>query len=491
MDMDGWMQPEQEQMAQYAEAFYGLAGLFQRLPCQKERLSEEELRVLFEDVKERVCVKCRKEKECWGDACFSNCRVLYECLREMERSGAFSSEQEQYLRRSCSRPGQMALALQAGYEEARNNLLWSNRMLEQRQAAGEQIYQTAELLRHTAQSFADASGMEQRVAKKLRRELQYLNVALDDIRAFAREPDKTEYYLTVHAANRSALPGGAIWKEYLAPRLGKRASVVSARSVAEVLSDSCGEKMCPAPDCRAGVTDAPMIFHFVPDAHYQLFCGVARVTKTGEMVSGDNYTLLQKDNGKVIMSLADGMGSGVEANQESEKVIELLEQFLMAGFPQETAVRLINSCMLLQNGRQIFSTIDLCMIDLYNAKCDMIKFGAAASFLIDEKEIEVIRSGALPPGVMQQSNYESLHRTLRPGASIVMMTDGVTDALGGENREQAMAELIIRTKTRNAQEYARRLMERVYLAQKRQARDDMTILIGTIFERKQSRSWNG
>ncbi|MCC8102583.1 MAG: SpoIIE family protein phosphatase [Clostridiales bacterium] len=484
MDMDGWMHPEQEQMAQYAEAFYGLAGLFQKLPCQKERLGEEELRMLFEDVRERACVKCRKEKECWGDAYFSNCQVLYECLREMEHRGTVSLEQEQYLRKNCSRPGQLSLALRAGYEEARNNLLWSNRMLEQRQAAGEQIYQTAELLRQTAQSFAGASGAEQRVAKKLRRELQYLNVELDDIRAFAREADRIEYYLTMHAGNRSPLPGGVIWKEYLAPRLGRQVQVVSARSVAEALSDSCGEKMCPAPDCRAGVTDVPTIFHFVPDTNYQLFCGVARVTKTGEMISGDNYTLLQKDSGKVVMSLADGMGSGAEANRESEKVIELLEQFLAAGFPQETAVRLINSCMLLQNGSQIFSTIDLCMIDLYNAKCDMIKFGAAATFLIDEREIEVIRSGALPPGVMQQSDYESLHRTLRSGASIVMMTDGVSDALPGENREQAMAELIIRTKTRNAQEYARRLLERVYLSQERQARDDMTILIGTIFEKK-------
>ncbi|MCD7832397.1 MAG: SpoIIE family protein phosphatase [Lachnospiraceae bacterium] len=482
--MDGWKRPEQEQMAKFAEAFYGLAGLFQRMPCQRERLGEAELRVLFENVRERACVKCQKEKTCWGDAYFSNCRALYDCLREMECSGKISPEQEQYLRENCGRPGQLSLSLRAGYEEARDQLLWSNRMLEQRQAAGEQIYQTAELLRQTAQGYADASGAELRVAKKLRRELLYLDVELDDICAFAREKDKTEYYLTVHAGKRSPLPNAAVWKDFRMPRFGKRVQVVSARSVAEALSDSCGEKMCPAPDCRAAVTDVPTIFHFVPDTNFQLFCGVARITKTGEMVSGDNYTLLQKNSGKVVMSLADGMGSGTEANRESEKVIELLEQFFEAGFPQELAVRLINSCMLLQNGSQIFSTIDLCMVDLYNAKCDMIKFGAAATFLIDDREIEVIRSDALPSGVMQQTDYESLHRTLKSGASIVMMTDGVSDALPGENHEKDMAELIIRTKTRNAQEYARKLMERVYLLQRRQARDDMTILIGTIFEKR-------
>ena len=112
------------------------------------------------------------------------------------------------------------------------------------------------------------------------------------------------------------------------------------------------------------------------------------------------------------MSLADGMGSGAGACRESEKVIELLEQFMEAGFPQETAVRMINSCMLLQNQQQMFSTIDLCMVDLYNAKCDMIKSGASATFIKQENEIEVIGSSAFPAGLIQQSDYESMHRQL-------------------------------------------------------------------------------
>ena len=64
-----------------------------------------------------------------------------------------------------------------------------------------------------------------------------------------------------------------------------------------------------------------------------------------------------------------------------------------------------------------------------------------------------------------------------------MMTDGVLEALPQEGREQHMAELIGRSATKNAKEYARRLMEKVYLMQKLQARDDMTILVGTIWEK--------
>ena len=154
-----------------------------------------------------------------------------------------------------------------------------------------------------------------------------------------------------------------------------------------------------------------------------------------------------------------------------------------AGFPQETAVRMINSCMLLQNRQQMFSTIDLCMVDLYNAKCDIMKSGAASTFIKTGNEIEVIGGSTFPSGVMQQSDYESMHRKLESGSTIIMMTDGVLEALPSDDREQQMAELIGRLATRNAKEYARRLMEKAYLMQKLKARDDMTILVGSIWEK--------
>jgi stage II sporulation protein E len=131
----------------------------------------------------------------------------------------------------------------------------------------------------------------------------------------------------------------------------------------------------------------------------------------------------------------------------------------------------------------MYSTIDLCMVDLYNAGCDLIKSGAAPTFIRYGDEIEVIPSSAFPAGILQQSDYENRHYQLKSGSTIIMMTDGVLEALPEEGREQRMVELIGRSFTDNAREFARRLMERVYLMQKLQARDDMTILVGTIWKK--------
>lgn len=452
--------PEREQLERYAEAFYGLARLFQKMPCQKERLGDTQMEELFAEVKDYACAGCGREKLCWEKDYFGSCRLLYELLLEVECEGSVSAGMTEHLAKQCARPEAVKQTLLGAYGQARLNLMWNNRMMEQRMAAGEQIFQTAELLRRSAMGFKDMPEREQKIRQKMRKELRFLGIEIGAVRVFQGEGERPEIYLLLRCVDQAC---------------------VSAKSIAGMLSECCGQKMRPAWNCQAAVTAEPANFHFVPDTQFQIFCGTASITRAGEMVSGDNFAFLQKDTGKVVMSLADGMGSGVGACRESEKVIELLEQFLDAGFPQETAVRMINSCMLLQNYEQMFSTIDLCMVDLYNAKCDIVKSGAAPTFLCRGNEIEVISSNAFPTGVMQQSDYESLHRQLESGSSIIMMTDGVLDALPQEGREQMMVELIGKSASRNAKEYARRLMEKVYLMQKLQARDDMTILVGKLW----------
>lgn len=454
--------PEQEQIRKYAEAFESLAKLFQELPCQKERLGDRELEEMFGEIRDKLCRDCPDGGRCWGEQYFRTGRMLYERICALEETGESFVEPDEDWNEMCRKADRGREILREAYEEARQDLLWKNRMLEQRAAAGEQIGRTAELLEQLAERFARAPKLERILWKKLRREFWYLGVQMSSLRIFPFDGEKKEIYLTLRSQGKAC---------------------VSARTVGEILSGCLQEELCPAWNCQGAVLPQPASFHFVPAARYQMLCGVSRITKAGELVSGDNYALLQKETGKVILSLADGMGSGVGACRESEKVIELLEQFLDAGFPQETAVRMINSCMLLQNRGQMYSTIDLCTVDLYNAECDLTKSGAAATFLCHGEEIEAIASSAYPPGVLQQADYDCVHRKLSPGDTVIMITDGVLEAFPEGEGIEAMKELIRKTACRSAKEFARRLMERAYLMQELEARDDMTVLVGRIWEK--------
>ena len=58
---------------------------------------------------------------------------------ELEESGQVSEKLIRTWKGTCIQPDYGAEALTREYEEARRELLWKNRMLEQRAAAGEQV----------------------------------------------------------------------------------------------------------------------------------------------------------------------------------------------------------------------------------------------------------------------------------------------------------------------------------------------------------------
>ena len=91
-DASVWPRPEKEQLERYAEAFYGLSGLFQAMPCQKERLGDVDLERLFREVKEQVCAECSRSGLCWENQYFDSCQVFYDVLEGVRRSRAEKSD---------------------------------------------------------------------------------------------------------------------------------------------------------------------------------------------------------------------------------------------------------------------------------------------------------------------------------------------------------------------------------------------------------------
>ena len=117
------------------------------------------------------------------------------------------------------------------------------------------------------------------------------------------------------------------------------------------------------------------------------------------------------------MCLSDGMGSGMDACRESEIVVELLEQFLESGFTQETAARMVNSALVLKGREGMFSTVDICALDLYTGICSFLKAGAASTFIKRDQLVEVISSE-----VLQQDWFSRLILIPLPGNFIMEIT---------------------------------------------------------------------
>ena len=157
---------------------------------------------------------------------------------------------------------------------------------------------------------------------------------------------------------------------------------ISMTEIAQLLSKYCEISMVPVNGSRCIVNGEYHTVHFAEDVSYQVLYGTARLTREEEKVSGDNYICRQEDGGRFVMCLSDGMGSGMEACRESETVVELLEQFMESGFSQETAAKMVNSALVLKGEEGMFSTVDICAVDLYTGICNFLKAGAGQLFMI-------------------------------------------------------------------------------------------------------------
>ena len=199
-------------------------------------------------------------------------------------------------------------------------------------------------------------------------------------------------------------------------------------------------------------------------------------------MSGDNFTFHEGLPRQVIMSLSDGMGSGMLASEDSGKVVELTEQLLETGFSARSALKLVNTVLLLAGTEQNPATLDLCCVDLYTGVMEAMKLGAVPTFVLCRDGVEIMESGNLPMGVLKCVEPTLLSRKLWDNDRIIMVSDGILEALPGENKEETLKEFLEGSGNGNPQEMADRILDFAASFQDRPG-DDMTVLVGGIFER--------
>ena len=116
--------PGREYVERYAEAFYRLAESYQGMPKKRERLGDEEMEHIFQQLRDRQCTQCSCQEECWGDNYYEVCRRTYRGLKAMEEGETAVPEELKDFSRVCCRGSQMCIRDRArsAQEQAKENL---------------------------------------------------------------------------------------------------------------------------------------------------------------------------------------------------------------------------------------------------------------------------------------------------------------------------------------------------------------------------------
>ena len=184
----------------------------------------------------------------------------------------------------------------------------------------------------------------------------------------------------------------------------------------------------------------------------------------------------------MVAVLSDGMGSGEKACDDSERIIEKMERLLEAGFRKETAVQMINGALVAAGQEEHMSTLDLCDINMYTGACEFVKAGAACSYIKRGRLVDRLSARNLPLGVFWEMSPEIHTRTLQSGDYVIMLSDGVLEALSEGIGEEAFPEIIGKMEYSNPNEIANQILAYAIGQSRGRIRDDMTVLVTGIWD---------
>lgn len=222
-----------------------------------------------------------------------------------------------------------------------------------------------------------------------------------------------------------------------------------------------------------------------PEPPLELNVEIVRLAKGGGSLSGDTCSHVELGGGKTALLLSDGMGSGDRASMESRATVGMLEKMMRAGFDRTFAVRTINSVLLLRSTEEMFATLDLAVVDQFSGELEFLKVGSSPTFIKRGRDVEIVRSDSLPIGILSEIHLRANTRHLAAGEVLVMMTDGILDALPDRaDKEEWIARLLRRVESTEPKELVRLLVDRAKQVAEGVIDDDMTVIVARLEERR-------
>ncbi len=428
---------------------------------RKNRFDSEDYENIYDELTCKMCSKCARRKLCSQKEEIQD--DIYNLVIMTDKKGKLSlQDMTGRFMISCLTPEMFLSELNHIYEKARINMIWGNKLIESRQVISMQLQQIANMI-------CD-------YGKMIYNTKDYHYVYEDELREILkRDGIFLKKFIIIERKNRG--------KEYVVTARCQKGKSISAREMAVRLGEYLGVELEAEVNGRKMFGKESVSISFVEKKNFYVLHGLARKTKKQSEISGDNFTFSEISDGKLLMSISDGMGSGYYAFQDSETAVELLEQLMDSGFSEDIAIKMINSVMLINSGSEKPTTLDMGILNLTSGMCDFVKLGAASTFVKRGKWVEAIKSETMPMGVFDQVDIESTSKKMYSGDMIIMVSDGIVEAIDDEDKEKIMSEIILNIDSTNPKEMASMVLENVLQYGSSEPEDDMTVLVAGVWNR--------
>ena len=361
-------------------------------------------------------------------------------------------------------------AINSSYRISKINFVWKKKLDEKKKTMSTQLNSVSEALSNLANQITTE---EQDPYKEEKEEIKALlkdkEINLKDITIKQEESGK--YIVSLYTGICDSMDG----------------KDCGIKKISRILAKVLQEKMIiQKQKCGLRADDDTCMYKFTSEDKFGVQVGIAKSKKADSIISGDTTTQTRLEDGKYLLAISDGMGSGPEARKSSKIAIKMLERLLTSGFNKDTALKIINTTISDNTDEDMYATLDVNILDLYKGEMNFIKNGACPTFIKRRGKVEILKSIALPTGILDNIDLIEYNYELQDGDIIVMCSDGVLDSSKDYlNKELWIQEVLEEIETDDSQRIADILLNEARDNDFGKEKDDMTVIVCKINKKEQ------
>jgi stage II sporulation protein E len=363
----------------------------------------------------------------------------------------------QYLEENIS---QIVRTINVSYKVAKSDFIWKKRVEENQKNMEKQLNGVSKAIKKMARE----------IESEIDNETQY-------------ETQKTEIIELLKQKSITVLDisirkdGRYILEVYLEELLETAKIEIIEKIATQVL----GEKIVLNEESTVGKK-----LNFLSDDKYVMAIGTGEATKSKSELSGDAMLNVRLKDGKYLVAISDGMGTGTEARKSSAQSLRMLENLLLSGFDKNISLDLINTALINQN-TEIFATLDIAIIDLYAGNIEFIKSGACPTYIKNNKKVQIIKSNSLPTGMVNSNNIQTFDKDITSEDIMLMCSDGILDAnIEYKNKELWIKYMLEDIETTNTKKIADIILNEAIDNNFGTVKDDMSIIVCKFKEKERN-----
>lgn len=345
---------------------------------------------------------------------------------------------------------QMVRVINMSYKISKSNFVWQKKFEENKKNIETQLQGVSRAISNIAEN----------IEKNIKNEEQFTNQK-KQIVELLKQKDIEIQELSIQREDR-----------FLVEIYMEKSNITDIDYIEKILTEVLKEKIVLNQEASIGTR-----LNFLSDDKFVMAIGNSETTKTNSRISGDSFLSIKLKDGKYLVALSDGMGSGEEARQSSNKALKMLENLLLSGFDKKTSLELINSSLINQN-EEIFATLDIAIIDLYKGNVELIKSGACPTYIKSKNSVQVIKANSLPAGIINEASLQSFDRDISSGEILLMCSDGILDSnVEYKNKELWVKYLLEDIETNNTKKIADLVLNEAIDNGYGTAKDDMSVVV--------------